>query len=128
MKTVFNIIQPDHLAHTLIIEVVGRLDSDHAETLAERACAALSTERVHLILDLSAVTFINSAGLRALVQAIKEAQASGGSLTLINPSESVRRALELVGLDSVLPIVYEARWNPLHPQLAPAARQVCVLA
>lgn len=124
----FNIIQPDNLAHTLIIEVVGRLDSDHAETLAERARAALSTGRVHLILDLSAVTFINSAGLRALVQTIKSAQASGGSLTLVNPSESVRRALELVGLDSVLPIVYEARWNPLHPQLAPVARQMCVLA
>jgi anti-sigma B factor antagonist len=125
---VFAIIQPENLAHTLIIEVVGRLDSDHAEMLTEQAHTALSTERVHLILDLSAVSFINSAGLRALVQTIKGAQASGGSLTLINPSESVRRALELVGLDSVLPIVYEARWNPLHPQLAPVAWQTCVLA
>lgn len=124
----FTVIPSEDLTHTQIIEIVGRLDSDHAETLSEQADAALRAGRTHLIFDLSAVSFINSAGLRALVQTIKSAQAAGGSLTLVNPSESVRRALELVGLDGILPIVYDARWNPLHPQLALVARQMCVLA
>ncbi len=124
----FTIIQPENLAHTLIIEVVGRLDSEHAERLAEQAQAALRTGRVHLVFDLSGVSFINSAGLRALMQTIKGTQVSGGSLTLVNPSESVWRALQLVGLDSVLPVVYDAQWNLLHPGLTPVARQVCVLA
>lgn len=121
-------ILSDKLEYTQILEIIGRLDSDHADMLAEQAQAALSQGRVHLIFDLSGVSFINSAGLRALVQTIKGAQASGGSLILVNPSESVQRALELVGLDSVLPIVYDAHWNPLHPRFAPIARQMCVLA
>ncbi|MCZ7540982.1 MAG: STAS domain-containing protein [Anaerolineae bacterium] len=112
---------------TQIVEIVGRLDNAHAASLTEHAENALAHGRPHLILDMSAVTFISSAGLRALVQIVKRTAAAGGSLTIVNPSEPVERVLELVGLDTVFRITFDPQWNPLQPGAPGITRQMCVL-
>lgn len=113
---------------TQLVEIVGRLDNAHAATLTGHAEDALARGRPHLILDMSAVTFINSAGLRALMQIVKRAVAANGSLTIINPSGPVEKVLELVGLDTVFRILYDPQWNPLQPGASGVARQTCLLA
>ncbi len=113
---------------TQIVEIVGRLDNTHAAILVGHAEEALARGRPHLILDMSAVTFINSAGLRALVQIVKRAVAANGSLTIMNPSGPVEKVLELVGLDTVFRITFDPQWNPLQPGASGVARQTCVLA
>lgn len=113
---------------TQIVEIVGRLDNAHATTLTGHAEDALTHGRAHLILDMSAVTFISSAGLRALVQIARRTAAAGGSLTLMNPSEPVEKVLELVGLDTVLRITFDPQWNPLQPGAPGVTRQMCLLA
>ncbi|MCL4237429.1 MAG: STAS domain-containing protein [Anaerolineae bacterium] len=112
---------------TQIVEIVGRLDSAHAASLAQHVEEALAHGRPHLILDMSAVTFISSAGLRALLQSDKRTAAAGGTLTLVNPSEPVEKVLELVGLDTVFRIAFDPQWNPLQQSLASVARQTSVL-
>lgn len=113
---------------TQIVEIVGRMDNAHAAALSGHAEDALAHGRPHLILDMSAVTFISSAGLRALVQIVKQATAAGGSLTILNPSDPVEKVLELVGLDTVFRITFDPQWNPLQASMASVARQTCVLA
>ncbi|MEW6578717.1 MAG: STAS domain-containing protein [Chloroflexota bacterium] len=113
---------------TQIVEIVGRIDNAHAATLTEQADSALAHGRPHLILDMSAVSFINSAGLRALMQIARRAGAAGGSLTIVNPSQPVEKVLELVGLDTVFRITFDPRWNPLQPDAGGVARQTCDLA
>lgn len=113
---------------TQLVEIVGRLDNAHAATLTGHAEDALARGRPHLILDMSAVTFINSAGLRALMQIVKRAAAASGSLTIMNPSDHVAKVLALVGLDTVFRILYDPQWNPLQPGTTGVARQVCLLA
>ncbi len=112
---------------TQIVEIVGRMDNAHAAALTGHAEDALAHGRPHLILDMSAVTFI-STGLRALVQIVKQATAAGGSLTILNPSDPVEKVLELVGLDTVFRITFDPQWNPLQASMASVARQTCVLA
>ena len=50
------------------------------------------------LLDLSAVTFIDTTGLRFLLDVQREAEAKGRSLVLRNPSARVRATLRISGL------------------------------
>ena len=52
--------------------------------------------RHELVIDLSEVTFIDSSGIRAIVQLSRKVWCP---TVLRNPSQSARRVLELVGLE-----------------------------
>lgn len=111
-----------------LIEVIGRIDSDNADALQDIASKALTQKkRTHLVLDFHAVDYINSAGLRTLVQLYKHLKRQGGLLTIVNPSDNVIRLFDLVGLDSIFEIHFDARWNTPAAstnQLPSASREV----
>ena len=54
------------------------------------------------MLDLAAVTFIDSTGLSALMDAHFEAQRNGWEFGVRSPSAAVRRVVELAGMHEVL--------------------------
>lgn len=114
-----------------LFEIVGRIDSTSALTLSQTLEEAIVSGRNQLLLDLSSVQYMNSAGLRELVQVFKRVQRVGGALTIVNPSDHVRRLLELVGLDTVFEIYVDPLWEPsrlLSPNLPPPPRQLCYFA
>ena len=114
-----------------LIEIIGRIDGDNIMSVSQSIDEALTAGHNQIILDLSGVDFMNSAGLRTLVNAFKRVRRDSGTLNLINPSESVMRLLELVGLDSVFTIYFDAAWHPLSvaPSGLPAGqRQLHYLA
>lgn len=51
-----------------------------------------------VLVDCSGVTFMDSSGIRALVEESQRQSAGGGSLKVENPSRVVRRLLELTDL------------------------------
>ncbi len=55
-----------------------------------------------VIVDLSAVSYMDSSGLGVLVGQIARLDESGGSLRLSNAREPVRRVIDLVGLNHLL--------------------------
>ncbi|MFD7989747.1 STAS domain-containing protein [Kitasatospora indigofera] len=57
-----------------------------------------------LMVDLAAVTFCDSIGLRALLQARIEAERRGTTLRLANPTKAVARVLEITGTDRVFAV------------------------
>jgi anti-anti-sigma factor len=52
-----------------------------------------------MILDLSQLVYINSAGLRVLAATLTENQKGGGDLLLVAPSAKIRRVLQIIGFD-----------------------------
>jgi anti-anti-sigma factor len=58
----------------------------------------------HLLIDLSAVTFMDSTALSALVAAHRHAIAAGGSVRLIAPNRRITTLLVSTHLDRLLPI------------------------
>ena len=82
----------------LVLE--GEIDSYTAPELAERLEADRSIE----VVDLAAVTFIDSSGLRALVQAHQARAEAGSTLRLRSPSAAVQRLLEISGLAGYLDV------------------------
>lgn len=65
--------------------------------LKDRLMAALQ-EDVNLIVDGSAVSEVDGAGIQLLLAAGKEAQQRGGTLRLQAPSDQMLEALELIDL------------------------------
>ncbi|HET9719166.1 MAG TPA: STAS domain-containing protein [Solirubrobacteraceae bacterium] len=57
-----------------------------------------------LTLDLSGLTFMDSAGLKTLMNLDRRSKREGWSLAIENPRGQVRRLLELCGFDQRLPI------------------------
>jgi anti-anti-sigma factor len=58
----------------------------------------------HLVIDLGEVTFIDSMGLKLLVELHERCRAKDGTLTLSAASRPVRRVLAATGLDQVLTV------------------------
>ena len=54
------------------------------------------------MLDLAEVTFIDSTGLSALMDARAESERNGWEFSVRHPSAAVRRVVELAGLERVL--------------------------
>lgn len=57
-----------------------------------------------VLLDLSAVTFMDSTGLGLILKAYKKCKQSGGSLILLRPSAPVRSLITTLKLDRLLPV------------------------
>jgi anti-sigma B factor antagonist len=84
--------------------VHGEIDLATADRFEERASEAMmDAPGSSVLIDLSGVTFMDSAGMRALIRVLE--LRSGKSL-ILQPSRRVFRLLELVaGTDGVLPNV-----------------------
>ena len=54
-----------------------------------------------MILELSGVQFMSSAGLRGLVSSLKACKSGGGALVLADPSSRVVEVMQLAGLTSL---------------------------
>lgn len=78
------------------------VDLSTAEDVAARVRAAFDAGATHVVLDLSQVQFVDSSGLRALVNGAKRARSAGGRLELRSVPPVVRRVLDVSGLDVLL--------------------------
>ncbi len=83
------------------IHISGRLDSSNASELDREFQDLANLNRYNLVVILSDVKYMSSAGLRALVSAQKACKRTGGNLVLVKPSPIVQEVLNLAGLESM---------------------------
>ena len=89
-------------ADAAVIEVAGRLDTTTAPAL-EKAINEGIGDVKNLTLDLKAVQYISSAGLRVLLGAQKKMQKIG-SMKVTNVCEAVMEVFEMTGFADILVI------------------------
>jgi anti-sigma B factor antagonist len=89
-----------------LVTVSGRIDSSNAAEFEGSLREMMGNSRHNLVLNLSGVTYMSSAGLRTLVSTLKECKRKNGDVRLAAPSERVAEVLSLAGLDSLFK-VYE---------------------
>ena len=87
------------------IALDGRLDIEGTREIDQKFAFATSTKSLRLGVDLSAVSFLASIGLRTLLTAARSQAARGGKMVLVAPTEMVRKTLELANVESIVPIV-----------------------
>lgn len=95
-------IDTRHVQDALVIDMVGRLDSHSAGEVGDRIAALAMGPEKRLVVNLSAVPYVSSAGLRVLLRGAKLAQAHGGALKLCAAVEMVDGVLDTAGFDSLL--------------------------
>ena len=84
------------------LKIEGRLDALEAPGLREAIGEQLSIGPTSLIIDLSEVEFVDSAGLAALVKGMKDSRRGGGDLRIVSPAaEDAMRVFKLTRFDKV---------------------------
>lgn len=83
------------------LRIAGEIDAHTAPSVAE---AIMASNRSELSIDMSAVEFVDSSGLRVLIEAHQQLVANGGALHLVDASAVVRRLLEISGVVDYLPL------------------------
>jgi len=89
-----------------VLELSGEFDLDNVagiDRFLRRNLGPLYHQD-HLVIDLAAVTFVDSSFIAFLVRLLTDQRARRKELVLVRPAGQVRRALALVGLPNVVPV------------------------
>jgi anti-anti-sigma factor len=96
------------LEDACVMRATGELDSSTADRL-RMPLAAARQEGVTTLLDLGGVSFIDSTGLRVLLEAARASNTQEWAWFIVRPSDAVLRVLDLSGIAPRLPIVAPQR-------------------
>ncbi len=91
--------------NTVQLTLDGRLDLEGTQSVEQKFAFASTTKSLGVIVDLSAVTFLASIGIRMLLTAARAQAARGGKLVLAAPRDPVRKVLEAAGIDQLVPVL-----------------------
>jgi len=96
-----------HTVHDTVdlVTVKGNLNRETAPLLNQALRALVDQGRYRILLNLSEVSLMTSAGLRVLVAILKATRPRGGDLQLLNPSERALETLKFAGLIAVFKVV-----------------------
>ncbi len=87
----------------IILEVSGSVDTVTSPEL-QRSILTSFQKSKELVLDMSGVPYMSSAGLRALLIGQKTAASKGGTMTVTGVQSTVMQVLEMSGFSKVLTI------------------------
>lgn len=88
------------------VVLAGRWDLAGAAEIDLRLSALAGSGR-SLILDLAAVSFLSSMGIRAIVMGAKAVSLRRAKLVLLAPDENVATVLTGTGIDTLAPIFHD---------------------
>jgi anti-sigma B factor antagonist len=87
-----------------VVVLSGEVDLYTAPRFKQGMLELLDAGVVKLVVDLSAVSFIDSTALGVLIGGVRRANAAGGAMALVVTSRPVERVLAITGLDRVFTI------------------------
>lgn len=108
MEEVFEIAEESD-KDTPILTVRGEIDVSTAPELRDKLVQVNQQGHSTVVVDLSAVTFLDSTALGVLVSGLKRFRSAGGDLRLVVTGRSVSKVLEITGLVDVFKIFETAQ-------------------
>jgi anti-anti-sigma factor len=88
-----------------VVRVEGELDLHTSPQLRDHVLALIGESPPNVVLDLSAVGFMDSSSLGMLVTCLKRVRERDGRFVLLGVSGSPMKVLSLTGLDRVFEVV-----------------------
>jgi anti-anti-sigma factor len=107
-------VQVRHDGDVTVLQLSGHLDSTTAASAQERLDDLVGAGAA-LVLDLSALDYLSSVGLRLILKAMKQAQAGQHPFAIAGAHGRVKEVLDTTGL---------SRFCPIHARLADAIRSL----
>ena len=97
-------VRVERVGKAAVVTAHGELDAFTAPALSDAFADAVADAGQGVVIDLSAVAFMDSTALGLVVKTVNEIGDRGGDVRLVLPVESARRIFEITTLDRVLPI------------------------
>jgi anti-sigma B factor antagonist len=88
----------------VVVEINGELTGAEKDALVETIESLLSEGRLKIVLDFTNLTFINSAGIGALVVAAVAAARAGGEIVVTGLSKNHENIFHISRLDEAMPV------------------------
>jgi anti-anti-sigma factor len=86
------------------VALSGRMDIQGVGEIETRLVGMTASPRMRIIVDMAAVPFMSSIGVRALLMNAKAVGRRGGKLVLLGPDANVKGVLETAGIDQLIPV------------------------
>jgi len=83
------------------ISVFGSVDALTASELGKHLVEQVAAEHVNLVVDLTGLEFMSSAGLRTLLGAVKETRSHGGDLRIVSTNPGIDKVLKMSGFHNI---------------------------
>lgn len=93
------------VGEAVVVEVGGEVDVYTAPALDEVLTGVVAEGRSPLVVDLTAVDFLDSTGLGVLVKALKRIREHDGRLAVVASSERIAKIFRITGLDAAMGLV-----------------------
>ncbi|KGX86560.1 STAS domain-containing protein [Pontibacillus litoralis] len=99
-------IEVAHDEHEQVRKVVliGEIDAYTAPKLKETIVPLTEENGVEVVIDMHAISYMDSTGLGVFISALKSTKEHGSSLTFMNPQERVYRLFKITGLTEIMNI------------------------
>jgi len=92
--------------NTLVLKLTGDLiGEDNGAAIIEVVVGALQEKVLTCVVDISALRYINSAGIGVLITILTKFRNKNGEVHLVKPSESVQKLLVITKLNAIFHIV-----------------------
>ncbi len=116
-----------------VLRVSGYVDTTTSPDLERRLQALLREKRYHIVVDLSKVEYISSAGWGIFISEIREIREHGGDLKLAGMIPDVREVFDLLEFENILQSYPDAElavnsYGPIVPANAPAGESAAASA
>jgi len=98
-----NLVEETH-GRVVVVTARGRLDGSTSQAFGARLEKLAATPEPRLIVDFSGIEFVSSAGLRAVLTALKRVKAANGMLALCAVRAPVKEVLDLTGFTGMLDV------------------------
>jgi anti-anti-sigma factor len=88
----------------LVLAVQGRMDNKTAQEFTQRVEHLVDLGEKHIVVDMSGLEYISSAGLRALLNAGMHLRSIEGKLAICCLTGMVKDVLDVAGFEQMFPV------------------------
>jgi anti-anti-sigma factor len=87
-----------------VVKLEGKMDIHGVSQVSEEFGSTVEEQTKQIVVDMSAVSFMASLGMRTLMITARSVNGKGGKMVLLNPQPLVKEALMTAGIDRLIPI------------------------
>ena len=88
----------------VVFQLAGRIDAATSPSVEGAVNTAVGGGTKRVIFDMSAVSYVSSAGLRVILLAAKKANAAGGGMAVFGLQAGVQEVFSVSGFGRIVPI------------------------
>ena len=88
--------------HVTVISIQDNFDATTAQEAAAYFTDEIEEGHVNLVIDFGGVTYLSSAGIRAVLAAMQDARKAGGDVRLAGAEGNIKRVIEMTGFSKFM--------------------------